>query len=168
MKTLEQKRAAVRECMRRWRETHREEDRRRSSEWQKLHPAKAKARRDKWNANNPAKNAASKTAYAKRNIERERERKKAYKVARPGIVLAEVRKRQAAKLLRTPEWANMKEIENIYIESAKRRGQGEDVHVDHIFPLRGKLVSGLHVENNLRIIPAIANMRKANRFAQDS
>lgn len=36
-------------------------------------------------------------------------------------------------------------------------------HVDHILPINGRLVSGLHVWNNLQVIPAVVNMRKGNR-----
>jgi hypothetical protein len=41
---------------------------------------------------------------------------------------------------------------------------GVEWHVDHEIPLAGKFVSGLHTWNNLRVIPAIENIRKGNSF----
>ncbi|MCI0152405.1 hypothetical protein KNO81_42180, partial [Paraburkholderia sediminicola] len=39
-------------------------------------------------------------------------------------------------------------------------------HVDHIVPLQGRYVFGLHVENNLRLITAEENLRKFNRLIE--
>lgn len=77
----------------------------------------------------------------------------------PGI------QRVIAKMLRTPKWADPGAISAFYA-AAKRISEvtGVKHHVDHVIPLQGKLVSGLHVPENLRIIPAIENRKKLNRY----
>lgn len=47
----------------------------------------------------------------------------------------------------------------------KKRNQltGFDWHVDHILPLKGKTVSGLHIWSNLQVIPKIINLKKGNK-----
>lgn len=67
-------------------------------------------------------------------------------------------KRRAAKIKRTPEWASLEVIKEIYKNCPK------DHHVDHIIPLQGKIVSGLHVENNLQYLTAEENLKKGNRY----
>lgn len=67
-----------------------------------------------------------------------------------------------------PAWANLEKIKDIYKDrQLLSEMTGIEHHVDHIIPLRGKLVSGLHVENNLRIIPAIENLSKNNQFLEE-
>jgi hypothetical protein len=78
---------------------------------------------------------------------------------------AQAGKRRSAKMNRTPAWADPKAIRDIYRAArALTASTGIPHHVDHDLPLRGKLVSGLHVENNLRILPGPENCRKNNRF----
>jgi hypothetical protein len=65
----------------------------------------------------------------------------------------------------TPKWVNRNEIQAVYVECRRRSADsGIPHHVDHIIPLRGKGVSGLHVPWNLRVIPAVENLRKGNRL----
>ena len=62
------------------------------------------------------------------------------------------------KTKQMPKWANKDKIKEVYIN----RPQG--YQVDHIIPLKGKLVSGLHVENNLQYLSAFDNRSKNNKL----
>ena len=73
--------------------------------------------------------------------------------------------RRAQKRNAMPAWADRAAIVAIYTEAkARRKATGQDWHVDHIIPLCGKNVCGLHVAENLRIILARDNLRKSNKF----
>jgi hypothetical protein len=62
----------------------------------------------------------------------------------------------------------MDEINKIYKKSKEiSLTTGIVHHVDHIIPLHGKTVSGLHVESNLQIIEAFKNSQKYNSFIDD-
>lgn len=68
------------------------------------------------------------------------------------------RRRELAKKQRIPKWADLNKIKNIYLNCP------EGHHVDHIIPLQGRIVSGLHVENNLQYLKASDNIKKGNKF----
>jgi len=79
------------------------------------------------------------------------------------------RGRKAAKLQRTPLWADHHRIQQIYDMSANLTlVDGIQYHVDHIIPLQGKLVCGLHVHRNMRVIQGRLNESKSNRFDSES
>lgn len=89
-----------------------------------------------------------------------REKKQAY-YSDPNVkpmYAARTAKRRARKLQATPAWANLEVIKEIYLNCP------EGHHVDHIVPLQGKNVCGLHVEYNLQYLPASENMSKGNKF----
>lgn len=71
--------------------------------------------------------------------------------------------------LATPPWANLNKIKEIYLQAQiKSKETGILYHVDHIIPLKGKEVCGLHVEKNLRVIRAVDNIRKSNNLEVDT
>lgn len=75
------------------------------------------------------------------------------------------RERQARKINATPSWVNKDEIDRHYANAVYlSEVTGHKHHVDHVIPLRGKTVCGLHVENNLRVVPHFINTRKGNRL----
>ena len=74
--------------------------------------------------------------------------------------------RRSKKAQAAPAWANKFFMEEAY-DLAKRRTAlmtgGHKWHVDHIVPLQSNLVCGLHVHNNLQVIPWKTNISKGNR-----
>lgn len=81
---------------------------------------------------------------------------------------ANAAKHRAAKMQRTPQWLTEDDhwmMEQTYEFAALRtKIFGFAWHVDHIVPLQGKKVSGLHVPWNLQVIPAMENISKNNKF----
>lgn len=61
-------------------------------------------------------------------------------------------------------WRDRDCIAVFYAAARIYREAGLDVEVDHVIPLHGEYVCGLHVENNLQFLPAIDNGRKNNSF----
>ena len=107
----------------------------------------------KFNVENPDKKKASDKRYALENKSK---------------ISANVRKYQYAKINRTPAWLSADDlwiVEQAYeLADLRTKMFGFKWHVDHIIPLQGKLVSGLHVPHNLQILPATENHRKSNQF----
>lgn len=130
------------------------------------------ARVKKWALNNPekAKQHAKKADNNKyiKNKTVITERNKSWKKANPTKILAMDAKRRAAKLQRTPKWLSefdLLAIECKYSVCAMLNKYGSQKHhVDHIIPLQGKKVSGLHVPSNLQVIPEAVNLAKGNLF----
>lgn len=141
----------------------------RVQKWQKANTDKVKANHAKWTANNPnVANERRKLWYAQ-NLDRHNEQMRQYFAKNPHLRAKLSSVQRAKTLQRTPTWLTDDDywlIDEIYSLAALRsKTTGIEWHVDHIIPLRGKNVSGLHVPINLRVIPAIANLKKGNKYA---
>lgn len=103
------------------------------------------------------------SAEAKKALD---EYQQAYYKANPHKFTAKVAKRRTRKLQATPVWADLKAIDAVYAVAAYMTEiTGIKHEVDHIIPLVNKDVCGLHVANNLQVIPRFDNRSKANKFA---
>ena len=145
------------------------------------------ANKERVNAQNKAYYEANKDRmlawqkeYANRpdRIEKTRELCRAYKAANKHVAKTEyeknkpayferVARRRATKKQATPAWADIEAIREYYRAARAFRKYGYDFHVDHIVPLKSPLVSGLHTEANLRLLPGAENRSKHNRFWPD-
>ena len=95
-------------------------------------------------------------------------RVKKYRQKFPEKKAALAAKRRSAKLERIPSWSNeadLKAIKKIYARCKMiTELTGVEHHVDHVIPMQGDNVSGLHHSTNLAIIPAAQNISKSNNW----
>jgi hypothetical protein len=109
-----------------------------------------------------------KALYKKNNKEKIAERKRKWRLSRPGLWASYCAKRRAKKLKATPKWLTKEQwnqIDAFYKEAARLFKETNIPHeVDHIIPLQGKNVSGLHVPWNLRVITEHENRSKSNKL----
>jgi hypothetical protein len=121
--------------------------------WRAENKERVRELRRNWKQANPEKVKASHKEYAKANPHKAREQKA---------------RREASKIRATPEWADTKKMQEVYAEAQFLRDVvGGDWHVDHIAPLRSKLVCGLHNHFNLQVLPGEENIAKSNKFWPD-
>lgn len=104
-------------------------------------------------------------AWNKANPDKAKLRYSRYQKAAHGKNAAKEARRRAEKAKATPLWANSFFIEEIYaLAKLREKVCGGKWHVDHIVPLKSHLVCGLHVESNLRVVPARVNLTKSNTY----
>lgn len=153
-------------------------------------PARVRGRlaNEKWKRTHPEEHRIAQKRgnriFRERHPERLAENDRRKRAAKPGLyreidkakrlkkpeLYADIRrtakaKRRASELNRNVTWADAAKIREVYaLARMLTEATGVPHHVDHVLPLQGKLVSGLHVHNNLQVLPGIENTRKGNRF----
>lgn len=124
-----------------------------ASERQKQNKELSNARSKKWREENKERRREVANSWVRRNKD---------------YAAFQATNRRSMKLSATPEWANMFFIKEAYLLARKRTEMtGVKWCVDHVVPLRGKTVCGLHVEHNLAVITQLENFSKNNRHWPD-
>lgn len=121
-----------------------------------------------WREKNPDKVKMHNASQYEKHSEKIKEGVRKWEKQNPVKVRAHTRLMQSKRKKRCPAWLTPDDLwmmQQAYELAALRTKLfGFQWHVDHEIPLQGKLVSGLHVPQNLRVIPGFENVRKANRY----
>jgi hypothetical protein len=129
-----------------------------TSEYGKIYYQKNKEKLREYRRKYHSSNKDKSKEYKLKNKDKIREANRLYRLNNPHIKNTANAIRRATKLNATPKFANLKKIKEIYKNCPK------GFHVDHIIPLKNKLVCGLHVEWNLQYLPAKENLSKSNKL----
>ena len=143
--------------------THKSECAIRSAEWYSKNSETAKKAARDWQKANPERYQENKKAWDIANADAIKVKQARWRANNPEYAAAY----RAAKLNATPKWLVREQLLEIqwYYDTAKELQwlSEEPLEVDHIVPLQGDNVSGLHVPWNLQILPKSLNCSKGNR-----
>ena len=137
-------------------------------EYRERNKEKLRQQRAEYYANNKEQELINMRKWKKDNAEYVLEYAKQYALDNPekrnALEMKRHSKKVSASILEGDEWNDFF-IQEIYeLRKTRTVATGLEYHVDHIIPLQGKLVSGLHVWNNLQLLPASINYSKNNSF----
>ncbi len=96
--------------------------------------------------------------WKKNNPDKVKLSRKKTKQNNKGVVNYHNQLRRIKKLQATPQWINLEDIKQIY------KNCPDNFHIDHIIPLQGKLICGLHFADNLQYLSEKENTSKGNKF----
>jgi len=136
--------------------------------YREAHAEKIAAQKAQWKLENSAHVAAKDKAYAEANPGKRTIARKKWVASNPGKNNAAKALNKQKRVKRIPTWLSDDDkwiVEQAYeLAAARSKMFGFKWHVDHVIPLNGKRVSGLHVPTNLRVVPWLDNLKKNNKF----
>lgn len=155
----------------RWAEENREKSREIKRAWKQRNPTADndyraanldafRAYRSAYYVANNERLRAKSAEWLARNPERAKATQRAHYAENRHVYIARARSRRTHLEQATPAWIDMSAVAKIYKQAAE-----QGMHVDHIIPLKGKTVCGLHVETNLQLLTPKENLSKGNRYA---
>jgi hypothetical protein len=152
-------------CMKEYSKKYKEDNKSSTEEYslsyRKSYYKKNRESRLLWQKDYREKNLEERRAY-------DRQQSKIYYNANKGSCMEKSSRRRACMIGATPPWVDEKHRQRLLSIYKTCRNvsekTGKEHHVDHIVPLNGKNVCGLHVWWNLRIIPAKMNLSKGNKL----
>jgi len=130
-----------------------------NKQWANENREKVREIHKKWVENNKERNHEHKKKWAYLNPEKKRLAVNSYQKRNPDKNCANAALRRARLFNAIPIWSEIEDIKDVYIEA-----QYHNMQVDHIIPLKGRNVCGLHVWDNLQLLTAFENQSKGNRF----
>lgn len=185
-------RVELRAANKRWRDLNRERLLGKAREWYRKNRAQVLAATKKYQALNKEKlaeagrkwtqkNKAKKVAYnaeyrashkleiaqkiracRQKRLEHYKRVTEKYRISHREIYAESARRRRTREV----KWASHSAILAVYAKAKElTAATGIRHEVDHVIPLQGKNVSGLHVETNLRVLTREQNRRKSRSFA---
>lgn len=153
------------EYKRQWREANKDKIAEYQRQWREANPDKKAEYERRYYQANKDKKSEYERQYREANPDKIAERQRRWREANRDKKAATQAKRRSAKLERTPAYADLGALEAFYALAKEMTEEtGIPHHVDHIVPLQGDNVSGLHVSTNLQVIPAEDNLRKGNSY----
>lgn len=126
------------------------------------------ASKKQWAVDNADYKAEQDRKYAQSHLDKRAMARGKWDAANPGKSSAAKKLNATARKKRAPAWLTDDDkwmLAQAYELAALRTKMfGFAWHVDHVIPLNGRRVSGLHVPTNLQVIPGIENAKKYNRY----
>lgn len=153
------------EKLRVWRAANKDKVKLQKERYKERHPNAAKEYRDR----TKERAAETRLVWQRENAEKVKEYCKVWRENNPEKNRAKAMRYRVSKLERTVDWDE--ELTELVTQEASdkciilEKLTGKKWHIDHMIPLQGDNVCGLHVWNNLSVILASENIRKGNSFS---